>query len=70
MAALAVVVPQAPVRAQAETTGSAIVTPPAPPAERPHVMLLALTADDPLAARLAAELEALGLDVSRAQICE
>ena len=31
-------------------------------------MLLALTDDDPLAARLAAELEGLGLDVSRARI--
>ena len=31
-------------------------------------MLLAVTADDPLAARLAAELETLGLDVVRAQI--
>src|SRR6185369_7453602 len=34
----------------------------------PRVMLLAVTVDDPLAARLAAELEALGLVVSRAQI--
>ena len=31
-------------------------------------MLLAITEEDPLAARLAAELEALGLDVSRASI--
>jgi hypothetical protein len=35
---------------------------------RPRVVLLAVTADDPLAARLAAELETLGLEVSRAQI--
>jgi hypothetical protein len=34
----------------------------------PRVVLLAITEEDPLAARLAAELEALGLDVSRAQI--
>ena len=58
----------APARAQAETTGSAIVTAPPTPPDRPRVMLLALTSDDPLAARLAAELEALGLDVARAQI--
>jgi hypothetical protein len=37
-------------------------------AVHPRVVLLALTGDDPLAARLAAELEGLGLDVSRAQI--
>jgi len=35
---------------------------------RPRVVLLAITEEDPLAARLTAELEALGLDVSRAQI--
>lgn len=35
---------------------------------RPRVVLLAITEEDPLAARLGAELEALGLDVSRAQI--
>lgn len=39
-----------------------------PDAAHPRVMLLAVTSDDPLAARLAAELEALGLDVSRALI--
>jgi len=33
---------------------------------RPRVVLLAITEEDPLAARLTAELEALGLDVSRA----
>jgi hypothetical protein len=58
----------APARAQAETTGSAIVSAPATQPARPRVMLLALTSDDPLAARLAAELEALGLEVARAQI--
>ena len=40
----------------------------AKPTSRPRVVLLAVTADDPLAARLAAELETLGLEVSRAQI--
>jgi hypothetical protein len=35
---------------------------------RPRVVLLSITEEDPLAARLAAELEALGLDVSRAAI--
>jgi hypothetical protein len=35
---------------------------------RPRVVLLALTDDDPLAARLAAELEGMGLDVERARI--
>ena len=35
---------------------------------RPRVVLLSVTDDDPLAARLAAELEALGLEVARAQI--
>ena len=35
---------------------------------RPHVMLLAATADDPLAGRVAAELEALGLEVVRGAI--
>jgi hypothetical protein len=35
---------------------------------RPRVVLLALTDDDPLAARLAAELEGMGLDVDRARI--
>jgi hypothetical protein len=44
------------------------VTAGAKPPSRPHVVLLAVTADDPLAARLAAELETLGLEVSRAQI--
>ena len=34
----------------------------------PRVVLLGLTDDDPLAARLAAELEGLGLEVSRARI--
>jgi hypothetical protein len=58
----------APAQAQAETTGSASVTAGVRPPARPRVMLLALTAEDPLAARLAAELEALGLDVARAQI--
>ena len=51
-------------RAQNEATGNAA----ARPAARPRVVLLGLTNDDPLAARLAAELEGLGLDVSRAQI--
>lgn len=35
---------------------------------QPRVVLLALTDDDPLAARLAAELEGMGLDVERARI--
>jgi hypothetical protein len=35
---------------------------------KPHVVLLAVTDDDPLAARLTGELEALGLDVTRKQI--
>jgi hypothetical protein len=47
----------APARAQASHDGS-----------HPRVVLLAVTGDDPLAARLAAELEALGLDVTRALI--
>jgi hypothetical protein len=58
----------APAAAQAEITGSGSVTAGAKPSSRPRVVLLAVTADDPLAARLAAELETLGLDVSRAQI--
>ena len=58
----------APAAAQAEITGSGSVTAGAKPTSRPRVVLLAVTADDPLAARLAAELETLGLDVSRAQI--
>ena len=58
----------APAAAQAEITGSGSVTAGARPTSRPRVVLLAVTADDPLAARLAAELETLGLDVSRAQI--
>ena len=37
-------------------------------AAHPRVVLLALTDDDPLAARLAAELDALGLEVARALI--
>jgi hypothetical protein len=52
-------------RAQAETSAVAGA---ATDGSRPRVMLLGLTDDDPLAARLAAELEALGLDVSRARI--
>lgn len=60
--------PAAPAAAQAEITGSGSVTADAQPRSRPRVVLLAVTADDPLAARLAAELETLGLDVSRAQI--
>lgn len=40
----------------------------AKPASHPRVVLFSLTTDDPLAGRLAAELEALGLNVSRAQI--
>lgn len=58
----------APAAAQAEITGSGSVTAGAKPTSRPRVVLLAVTVDDPLAARLAAELETLGLDVSRAQI--
>ena len=34
----------------------------------PRVVLLSITDDDPLAARLAAELEAMGLEVARALI--
>jgi hypothetical protein len=51
--------PVPPARAQADASG---VT------ARPRVVLLALTDDDPLAARLAAELEGMGLDVARARI--
>lgn len=58
----------APAAAQAEITGSGSVTAGAKATSRPRVVLLAATADDPLAARLAAELETLGLEVSRAQI--
>ena len=36
--------------------------------DRPRVVLFALTADDPLAGRLVAELESLGLSVVRASI--
>ena len=38
------------------------------PTSHPRVVLLGLTDDDPLAARLAAELEGMGLDVDRARI--
>jgi hypothetical protein len=56
-------------RAQPEISGSATVGPGAkPPPSHPQVVLLSVTEDDPLAARLAAELEALGLDVSRGKI--
>jgi hypothetical protein len=53
----------APAPAQAETTGVVSKS-----KGRPRVVLLAIVEDDPLAARLSAELEALGLEVSRAQI--
>ena len=66
---VATVLCAAPVRAQPEISGSATIGPGAkPPPSRPHVVLLSVTEDDPLAARLAAELEALGLDVSRGKI--
>jgi hypothetical protein len=58
----------APAAAQAEITGSGGVPSGARPTARARVVLLAATADDSLAARLAAELETLGLEVSRAQI--
>jgi hypothetical protein len=50
--------------ARAQGDGSAGATATA----RPRVVLLALTDEDPLAARLAAELEGMGLDVARARI--
>jgi hypothetical protein len=53
--------------AQAETSGGATVSGKRRKAH-PRVVLLAVTDDDPLAARLAAELEVLGLDVSRGKI--
>ena len=53
--------------AQVETSGSARLSG-ARPISRPRVVLLSVTDDDPLAARLAAELEALGLEVTRGKI--
>jgi hypothetical protein len=57
-----------PAYAQRESTGGASGAAGTQPTSKPHVVLLAATEDDPLAARLAGELEALGLDVTRRQI--
>src|SRR4029079_333580 len=54
--------------AQSETPGSVSATAGVGVSSHPRVVLLGLTDDDPLAARLAAELEGLGLEVSRARI--
>ena len=56
--------PVAPAAARGDATPTVDVT----ATSRPRVVLLALTDDDPLAARLAAELEGMGLDVERARI--
>jgi hypothetical protein len=51
-----------PLAARAQTAAPAV------DAAHPRIVLLSITDDDPLAARLAAELEALGLQVTRALI--
>lgn len=62
LAAAAFSVAPAGARPDAALTGGVTVT------AHPRVVLLGLTDDDPLAARLAAELEGMGLDVERARI--
>ena len=49
----------------AEGAARAAAAAEAPAAPRPRVVLLGATLDDPLSGRIAAELEAMGLDVTR-----